>query len=533
MSCPCKKCLPPKAPLNVQEYKSLSIGTSAVTPVCPPGYHWDGSKCAKDVPATHPDTWDCTMTGCVKRTDGSGHYTSLSDCQNHCIQITNSLCDNPPTVTIDPADGTVVVFPSYIFMQSSRNDAQIYYTLDGSLPTTASTLYTGPFLLNSNPTTIKARAIVQTCDYGSLSQVTYDTDATLEFEFICADEDKVGDFGVFVPNGSPDYNWHLKFTTTGMDLDRLEIYETDSRGVWITGQAWSTQEFINPDEGPANFHVFPLVVLDDGNLPIEPNAAYSYDNLLNLTYSNNYSASFGVLGSYTFLWTLVGQPVKPLSAGYFKLRMYLTDGTVISKVIPAICVSSAQSVENSEAFFEENEIITLGSNPSIISAPAKSTGIVTVTFRNFAYSPQNDELSPAVQLLLVSPSGVRVILWNSSNASNSPSGFFVQVNGFSSVTHRTIFHDLVFDDSASAYIPSDTLGAAPYLFESINPVKPTQYRTVSDVPGAPVGPYNTFLSAFNGVEAAGDWKVYSYAPTGSGVSPNTRLSWSSIRLDFQ
>jgi mono/diheme cytochrome c family protein len=60
----------------------------------------------------------------------------------------------PPTVT--PATGMFQGFVNVSIEPSSTNEA-IYYTLDGSLPTTNSPLYTGPFLL-TNSATVSANA---------------------------------------------------------------------------------------------------------------------------------------------------------------------------------------------------------------------------------------------------------------------------------------------------------------------------------------------------------------------------------------
>lgn len=54
----------------------------------------------------------------------------------------------PPTVTADPVAGTYGP-SSKIALTASEADAKIYYTEDGSTPTTASTLYTAPIAMGS------------------------------------------------------------------------------------------------------------------------------------------------------------------------------------------------------------------------------------------------------------------------------------------------------------------------------------------------------------------------------------------------
>lgn len=243
------------------------------------------------------------------------------------------LCNPVPVLTIDPPSGTVTTFPTLVFLHCNRADATIYYTTDGTTPTTASAIYAGAPITISNPNQIvTAFAQVAGCLPGPtlIAQYFRITTGVFKFGYSCDTTDKVGKWGQFTPNGQSDYHWTLqvKFPATGT-VKRIELYQTNSVGVWNSGQAWSTDEFINPVEGPANFHVFPLGVFDDG---LDPNVAFAFTNQLN----SGYLASFKAVLAQQYLWTLIGQPNAPLN-GYFKLIVFMADGTRMQSIIGITC----------------------------------------------------------------------------------------------------------------------------------------------------------------------------------------------------
>jgi len=78
------------------------------------------------------------------------------------------------TPTFNPPGGTYLV-PQYVSISDASPGVTIYYTTDGSTPTTASTVYTSPILVVTTlgPTTIKAMAVAPGWSQSAVASATY------------------------------------------------------------------------------------------------------------------------------------------------------------------------------------------------------------------------------------------------------------------------------------------------------------------------------------------------------------------------
>ena len=173
-------------------------------------------------------------------------------------------CAPLPNVSIDPPSGTMVMLPTLVILSCDRPDAVIYYTTNGIAPDSNSQVYSSPFSIESVEQPIQAIGIVPGCGDGPTAFAQYVLGPEyIDFSYSCDTTDKVGQWGDFTPNGAADYHWLLQLVLSqSTDIKRIEIYQTNAAGLWNSGQAWSTAEFISPIEGPASFHVFPLKVFD-------------------------------------------------------------------------------------------------------------------------------------------------------------------------------------------------------------------------------------------------------------------------------
>lgn len=251
-----------------------------------------------------------------------GEYLRTGGCDNTASFSLESceVCVEP-VVTASPPSGSVVATGTYISLFSTEG-AQIFFTTDGSTPTNNSELYTAPFQISDN-TTIKARAYTPSC-ISDVYTFTYTIDDNFIFEFTCDDEDQSGVFEEFDPNSSADYNWRLRFTLPEIDVTRVEIYETNAQGVWVTGQAWATNSPVQPEElGGSDFSIYPIVIFDGG-----AKVADEYRDTLITGYA---------AGAHE--WMMYGQPFIPL-VGYFRIVFYYNEAgedKVIYAVIPHEC----------------------------------------------------------------------------------------------------------------------------------------------------------------------------------------------------
>jgi CSLREA domain-containing protein len=138
------------------------------------------------------------------------------------------------------------------------------------------------------------------------------------------------------------------------------------------------------------------------------------------------------------------------------------DSTAIS--IPGVMVSNAPATPY----------------PSIINVPASNQAVADI---NVSLNGLTHSLSREVDVLLVGPQGHQVMVL--SDAGNNASNVSFSL-----------------DDEAAAPVPvSGTLASGTY--------KPTDYEVGETLPApAPAGPYSSQLSAFDGTDPSGEWKLF-------------------------
>jgi len=223
-------------------------------------------------------------------------------------------CPDIEAPEFDPPAGAIVTYPTWVTITSATDGADIYFTTDGTEPTRASYRYTGPFQLASGYN-ITAKAFLGVCpspenssDYIDAATVAVSAPV---LDVLCTTTDRAGKWFVFTPDGSSDINWQLDFAfADGAVVKQLEMYETDSDGLWTTGRSWATQYEIFPVENlGVAFQSYPLVLDDGGQI----NSAYT-DNL-------------NEPGDGPHTWELFGESVGVVSNGkFYKLIIELTNG---------------------------------------------------------------------------------------------------------------------------------------------------------------------------------------------------------------
>src|SRR5439155_781939 len=121
--------------------------------VAPPSFNPAGGSFAGSVTVT----MSTTTSGATiyYTTDGSTPTTAPGVANSAVTSATYTL--QTATPTFNPSGGTYVL-PQLVSISDATPGATIYYTTDGSTPTTASSVYSGPILVITR-TTIKAMAV--------------------------------------------------------------------------------------------------------------------------------------------------------------------------------------------------------------------------------------------------------------------------------------------------------------------------------------------------------------------------------------
>ena len=141
---------PPPGTYNTTQ----SVTLSDTTPNVFIYYTLDGSAPnGQSTPYTGPITVSTTTTINAIATGGSGGGYSKSATAVGLYTINQTAVQQP---TFSPAAGTYTT-PQSVTLSDATSGAAIYYTLDGSIPTTSSALYSGAITV-STTTTIKAIA---------------------------------------------------------------------------------------------------------------------------------------------------------------------------------------------------------------------------------------------------------------------------------------------------------------------------------------------------------------------------------------
>jgi subtilisin-like proprotein convertase family protein len=186
---------------------------------------------------------------------------------------------------------------------------------------------------------------------------------------------------------------------------------------------------------------------------------------------------------------------------------------LLAATLAAVLMLGVAGTQASAATFSNNSGITINdgsefscafgaaaTNPGT-ATPYPSTIPVTtsgssITDVNVTVSGLSHSFPDDIGLLLVSPKGQSVILMADSGGA--------QDNAVSGIT-------LTFDDAASDPVPDNTalVSASTYRPSKGTPTTADfEGDCTASFPGAPAGPYGTTLSAFDGTDPNGDWKLY-------------------------
>jgi subtilisin-like proprotein convertase family protein len=221
-----------------------------------------------------------------------------------------------------------------------------------------------------------------------------------------------------------------------------------------------------------------------------PGAAQAYGAL----------AAGGAAVTNVFTFTATGACGGTVTATWTLQDGAVSLGTVVETFTLGGSVTNVRGATNSASITIVDE-----DQASVYPSTINLTGLtgtirkVTATLRSLSHDYVSD-----MDVVLVSPTGQKVVLMGAAGVDNAPSGI-----------------TLTFDDNAATVI-TDTIGTGTY--------KPS--GGVISMPGAgPAAPYATELAAFNGQSPNGAWKLY-IADAATGDSGTLSQGWS-LRIETE
>ncbi|WP_052444305.1 starch-binding protein [Flammeovirga sp. OC4] len=328
---------------------------------------------------------------------GGNGWVLQADGLNYSIWDKGEGVNENPLVSIDPSilqsDTPVQVTLSVVDDQDI--DLPIYYTIDGSTPTTSSTLYTGEFTL-STTTTVKAIAVDSGGKIGYAEHKYYIGESLPEMVVYVR---KPAGWGTLyahhwnaVPAGvSADSEWPgvvmekvadtqdwYKVTLPGVEEASFVIHDYNTNqdeDITITGTAWYDQGVVSSTC---------TVDCPDIVIPIEVNASISPQST---NFENQISVTLSGTTDATIYYTLDGS-TPTTSSDIYQSELTITATTTV-KAIAVLNGTSSTEVSATYTKEEDDVIITVPAKKSNFTWD-NATVYFTMTDRFYDGDPSNN-----------------------------------------------------------------------------------------------------------------------------------------------
>jgi Legume lectin domain/Chitobiase/beta-hexosaminidase C-terminal domain/Fn3 associated len=331
-------------------------------------------------------------TAFVGFTGGTGHYTAVQDILNWTFVSTSGSGTPPPAATplISPATGTYTS-PQTVSITDATSGSSIFYTLDGSQPTSSSTPYTSPFTVSAT-TTVKAIATAS----GFSTSNTATSLITIQ------------------SGGAPTINFANGFTSTGLQFNgsatlngtRLQLTDGGSReasSAWFTTpvnvQSFTNDfsfQFINANSDGMTFTIQNAglsalgpnggglgygATLPGNPLGIPTSVAVKFDLFQNVHEGTNSTGLYTNGASPTSPSVTIGNGVNLHSGDILQVHMTY-DGTTLTMTITDTTTNAAFTTS-----WPIDIPTTVGGNTALVGFTG-ATGLSTITqIINWTYGP--------------------------------------------------------------------------------------------------------------------------------------------------
>ena len=333
-------------------------------------------------------TTDNNMPSAQTGTEYTGPVTLDADCTVQAIAVREGWEDSDVSTyefslsDVTAATPQILLTDATITIETATAGASIYYTLDGSTPTTASTLYEGPFIVDQNYTIqaiaagdglYQSEVATLQVDLFKASGVTFSMEA---LQLVMSTDTENATIYYTTDNTIPSATNGTAYTTpVTLDAD-CTVQAIAVREGWTASDV-STFTFARADYTAAT----PQILLSDRTVTIETATAgasiyYTTDGSTPTTASTLYEGPFLVDQNYTIRAIAAGSEYFTSEVGTYVVDIFKASGVTFH--MEALQLVMSTDTENSVIYYTTDNTIPSTTNGTVYYGPVTLDADCTV-----------------------------------------------------------------------------------------------------------------------------------------------------------